>query len=69
MKATSQFTNRSLETMFMGHCRPNLVNWKNKSSLKSQATIKSYIFSIDKFVIICHELGFFLFEQQLHTFS
>lgn len=59
MKATSQFTNRSLETTFMGHCGPNLVNWKNKSAFESQAPVKSYTFSIDKFVIIRHELGFF----------
>lgn len=55
----------------MGHCGPNLVNWKNKSAFESQTTVKSYTFSIDKFVIICHELGcfFFLLKQLLYTFS
>lgn len=54
----------------MGHCRPNLVNWKNKSAFKSQAAVKSYTFSIDKFVIICHELSFFFsFETAVIYFS
>jgi len=53
----------------MGHCGPKLVNWKNKSALKSQEALKSYTFSIDEFVIICHELGVFVFSNGCYVLS